>query len=75
MLSLPPQTASRPPRQLPLPLPLVTPIPPPLPPDVATLPVRHIWPTLATPLQAQVRRTLLHIVQEVLAHEHAHLHP
>ncbi len=56
------------PRQLPLPLtPTQGPAPPRLPPDLATLPSRQIWPTLAPSLQAQVRLALVRVVQEVLA--------
>jgi hypothetical protein len=58
------------PRQLPLPLaPAPGRVPPPLPPDLATLPSRRIWHTLAPTLQAQVRLALVHVAQEVLAHD------
>jgi hypothetical protein len=59
------------PRQLPLPLAVPGPTPRLLPSDLATLPSPQIWPTLAPPLQAQVRLTLLHIIQEVLADDAA----
>jgi hypothetical protein len=65
--------ASQPPapRQLPLPLAVPDPMPRLLPSDLATLSPPQIWPTLAPPLQAQVRLTLLHIIQEVLADDAA----
>lgn len=76
MLYPSPQAVSHPPapRQLPLPLKVARPAPPPLPPDLATLPSHQIWPTLAASLQAQVRSTLLHVAQEVLADDAAALH-
>jgi hypothetical protein len=70
------QTPSPPvPRQLPLPLPASGPAPPPLPPlppTVAILAPLWIWPTRAPPLQAHVRRTLVHLLEEVLANVPPH---
>ena len=53
-------------QQLPLPLAPLNPTPLPLPPTLATLPSQRIWASLSAPSQAQVRRTLIHILQEVL---------
>jgi len=62
------------PRQLPLPLPpLQGPAPPRLPPDLATLPSSQIWSTLAPSHQAQVRRVLVQVAREVLAHDIRHV--
>ena len=60
---LPPCTPT--PRQLPLPFPR-GPAPPPQPLDLVTLPLGQIWPSLTPSLCAQVRRTLLHVLQEAL---------
>jgi hypothetical protein len=65
---LPPNDRSPlPPRsqQLPLPLLPLDPAPRPLPPTLATLPAARIWAGLPTPIQRQVRSTLLRILQEV----------
>ena len=44
-----------------------TKIPPPHPPPEApVLPPAQLWATLAPPLQARFRQTLLHLLQEVL---------
>ncbi len=53
-------------QQLQLPLPPLNPAPLPLPPTLATLPSQRIWASLSAPSQAQVRQTLIHILQEVL---------
>jgi hypothetical protein len=65
---LPPTNRSHlppPSQQLPLPLLPLDPAPLPLPPTLATLPAARIWAGLPAPIQQQVRRTLLRILQEV----------
>jgi hypothetical protein len=52
-------------QQLPLPFPELPPPPHP-PPEAPVLPPAQLWATLAPPLQARFRQTLLHLLQEVL---------
>jgi hypothetical protein len=67
MVNPAPHLPSPPPRQLPLPLASAPgPAPPWLPPELAALPTHRIWTTLAPADRAQVRATILHIIQEVL---------
>jgi hypothetical protein len=75
MLPLPPVPAPRlrppappPSRQLPLPLDgLPGPAPPALPPRLASRSARRVWTTLGPAARQEVRRTVLHVLQEVLA--------
>ncbi len=43
---------------------------PPLPPMLASLPAQRVWTSLSPRNQAQVRQTLVHILQEVLHDQH-----
>ena len=58
------------PRQLTLPWPELEPPRPQLPSDGPILPPQQVWPSLTPTLQAQVRTTILRLIQEVL-HEPA----
>jgi hypothetical protein len=62
-LQSPPCTPT--PRQLPLPF-RRGPTPPLQPLDLVTLPLPEIWPSLTPAQRAQVRLTLLHVLQEAL---------
>jgi hypothetical protein len=64
-----PRAPVPPDHQLPLPLDLLAErAPPSLPPSRLSLTTPHIWATLLPTTRQQVRQTVLHVLQDVVAH-------
>ena len=64
-----PRAPAPPDHQLPLPLDLLAErAPPSLPPSLLSLTTPHIWATLMPTTRQQVRQTVLHVLQDVVAH-------